>query len=511
MAAAWKKMQREGKRMSLVLQLEYIAVEKPEGDLEDANQTWPMVALIHLHRFSSRSRGGKPADAIPPPHTMYNRGRCTLEIGPHIFMDTTIFEVHYHPVFVPSPSTSTSSASVSAAPRGTSPLISSLTNSTPTLINQVNAAALSNPTLANLIQLAASGNASLDQLKNLGLTIQQLASSSGLSLDAYSIPSTSQAQNTATAVATSAVSAYQTKDFDIVIEFRESPADRWIFPRGPAVGNFAPVPGSTGSYGDLTLSTCLSFEQRTKVASESQPDGDARSKTPEAQEVVTFRFIGAGATVWDSILRWIGSQDKVEENRKILASTNTPRRVYLAHRVAESALLTQIQNAAVPAFSTRLLKPTTEGSSKPKRKAAPRKPPQPPPPPQDASSMQQGGEPVPPPAKKRRQSQPKPMPSLPKIACFACGQTDVPLIMGGRYCRPCVEAGCAIDDIPQVGGSRYTYQSPAQVSRQNSSSHTPDGRNQPTTISKNQAVFVPYTRVSATETSNVPTPNTEQT
>lgn len=242
-------------------------------------------------------------------------------------MDTTIFEVHYHPVFVPLPSTSTSSVPVSATPQGTTPLISSLTNSTPTLINQVNAAALSNPTLANLIQLAASGNASLDQLKNLGLTIQQLASSSGLSLDAYSMPSTTQttqAQNTATAVATGAVSSqpvYQTKDFDIVIEFRESPTDRWIFPRGPAVADFTPVPGSMGSYGEITLSTRLPFEQKTKVAPESQPDGDARSKTPETGEVVTFRFTGAGAPVWDSILRWIGPQGKVEENQKILDST----------------------------------------------------------------------------------------------------------------------------------------------------------------------------------------------
>jgi len=243
-------------------------------------------------------------------------------------MDTTIFEVHYHPVFLPFPSTSTSSIPVSVLPQGTSPLISSLTNSTPTLINQVNAAALSNPTLANLIQLAASGNASLDQLKNLGLTIQQLASSSGLSLDAYSTPSTAhttQAQNRATTSESSTMSStqpvYQTKDFDIVIEFRESSTDRWIFPRGPAVADFTPVPGSMGSYGEITLSTRLPFEQETKVAPESQPDGDVRSKTPEPREVVTFRFTSAGAAVWDSVLRWIGPQDKVEENRKILAST----------------------------------------------------------------------------------------------------------------------------------------------------------------------------------------------
>ncbi|KAG0707502.1 hypothetical protein DFH29DRAFT_994938 [Suillus ampliporus] len=510
--------------------------------LKQSREKWLRSAFP---KFSSRSRGGKPADAIPPPHTMYNRGRCTLEIGPHIFTETTIFEVHYHPVLVhtapvPTYAQQSSSISISAAPQGssTTPALSSPPNTPsipPTLINQVNAAALSNPTLANLLQLAASGNASMDQLKNLGVTIQQLASSSGVNLDASSMQST-QAQNTATAVAHGTASSnqpvYQTKDFDIVIEFRECPTDRWIFPRGPAVGNFTPVPGSMGSYGEITLSTRVPFEQRPKVVLESQPDGQARSKTPEPQEVVTFLFTGAGAAVWDSILRWIGPEDKVEENRKILESIKTPGRVYLAHRLAEGSLLAHIQNAAVPSFSTKLLRSAAESSNKPKRKAALRKPPQsqsqprpqpqpqslpqplpqPAPPPQDAGSAHQSGEPALPPPKKRRQSQPKPTPSLPKIACFACGQTDVPLIMGGRYCRPCVEAGCAIDDIPQVGGSRYTYQSSAQASRQNSTSHTPDGRQHSTAVSNAHTVFVPYPKVPATEqTSNVPMPDAKQT
>ncbi|KAG2156658.1 uncharacterized protein EDB93DRAFT_925795 [Suillus bovinus] len=489
-------------------------------------------------KFSSRSRGGKPADAIPPPHTMYNRGRCTLEIGPHIFTETTIFEVHYHPVLVHTAHAATytqqpGTTSFVSAPQGSSstPLLSPLPNSPsipPTLINQVNAAALSNPTLAHLLHLAASGNASMDQLKNLGVTIQQLASSSGVDLGASSMQS-AQAQNTATAVANGAASpiqpVYQTKDFDIVIEFRECPTDRWIFPRGLAVGNFTPLPGSMGSCGEITLSTRVPFEQRTKVVLESQPDGQVQPKAPEPQEVVTFIFTGAGAPVWDSILRWIGSEEKLEENRKILESIIKPRRVYLAHRIAEGSLLAQIQNAAVPTFSTKLLRSAAEGSNKPKRKAAARKPPQPqpqaqpqprpqsqPPPPQNAGPVQQSAEPAPPPPKKKRQTQLKSTPSLPKIACFACGQTDVPLIMGGRYCRPCVEAGCAIDDIPQVGSSRYSYQSSTQHSRQGSTSHTPDARHQSTPVSNTHAVFVPYPRASATQqTSSVPIPDAKLT
>jgi len=59
--------------------------------------------------------------------------------------------------------------------------------------------------------------------------------------------------------------------------------------------------------------------------------------------------------------------------------------------------------------------------------------------------------------KRKRSSQPKASPVSKKIACVSCGQTDVPLMMGGRkfrplaygrwgshvigFCRPCVEAG----------------------------------------------------------------------
>ena len=150
-------------------------------------------------KFSSRGRGGKQPDVVPPPHTIYNRGRCTLQIGPHFFMDTTMFEVHYRPFPVavsqlttfayqppgnPSPQAvhqpqTLSSPSPTSAGESTA-LLSSLSSTLPvppSLISQVNAATTSNPTLASLLQLAASGRATPDQLKTLGLLIQSLASS----------------------------------------------------------------------------------------------------------------------------------------------------------------------------------------------------------------------------------------------------------------------------------------------------------------------------------------------
>jgi hypothetical protein len=37
----------------------------------------------------------------------------------------------------------------------------------------------------------------------------------------------------------------------------------------------------------------------------------------------------------------------------------------------------------------------------------------------------------------------------PEIKCGSCQATEVPLLMGGRFCRPCVDAGRATVDIPQ--------------------------------------------------------------
>lgn len=298
-------------------------------------------------KFSSRGRGGKQPDVVPPPHTIYNRGRCTLQIGPHFFMDTTVFEVHYRPfpvavsqpttfVYQSAPGNLSSQAvhqpqtlsSPSAASAGeSSALLSSLSSALtvpPGLISQVNVAATSNPTLANLLQLAASGRATPDQLKTLGLLIQSLASSPVTGVPAptsqLSTPGTdSLSTPLPTAPAASQQYQYQApiKDFDIVIEFREVPSDRWVFPRGPAMCEFVSAPGNPGSIGDLTVSTIVPFPSMTPP----QDISGSETSTPaesSPKQVVEFRFEMASSYIWDTFSRWVGPKEKMEENRKIL-------------------------------------------------------------------------------------------------------------------------------------------------------------------------------------------------
>lgn len=284
---------------------------------------------------------------MPPPHTIYNRGRCTLQIGPHLFMDTTVFEVHYRqlPVTVPQPTTFvyqpapgnplsqvvhqpqilTSSSSVSAGESNS--LLSSLSSTLPVpagLISQVNAAATSNPALANLLQLAASGRATPDQLKTLGLLIQPLTSppATGSSATA-SQPGVPGIDSLSTPLPTGPATTQQyqyqaaVKDFDIVIEFRDTPSDRWIFPRGPATCEFVSPLSGPGSIGDLTISTIVPFPGMTLPQDPSTSETSVQAQLPPKQ-VVEFHFKMATSYIWDTFSRWVGSKEKIEENRKIL-------------------------------------------------------------------------------------------------------------------------------------------------------------------------------------------------
>lgn len=262
-------------------------------------------------------------------------------------MDTTVFEVHYRPlpVAVPQPTTfvyqsapgnpssqavhqpQTLSSPSSASAGEPSTLLSSLSSTLPVppgLISQVNAAATSNPTLANLLQLAASGRATPDQLKTLGLLIQSLASSPVTGIPAttsqLSAPGTDLSSTPLpTTPATSQQYQYQAaiKDFDIVIEFREIPSDRWVFPRGPAMCEFVSTPGDLGSIGDLTVSTIVPFPSMTPPqdlsGSETSTPADSAPK-----QVVEFHFKMASSYIWDTFSRWAGTKEKMEENRKIL-------------------------------------------------------------------------------------------------------------------------------------------------------------------------------------------------
>ncbi|KAK0455999.1 hypothetical protein EV421DRAFT_1895266 [Armillaria borealis] len=359
-------------------------VEKQDGDedLKSVSESFVLCQSLRQSRdrwlsffpkFSSRSRGGKSSDISPPAHTIQSRGRCDLEVGPHIFSGTTFSEVHYlssqPPSQVPQsyqPYQSTSSANNSSwtsygntystnAPQAppqpnesqsSAPLLSSLSSVTiitPALIHQVNSAASSNPTLANLLQLAAAGKASPDQLQTLGLLIQSLAHSPAV-MSQNAMPSPSYPPPPA-------------KEFDLVFEFQETSSERWILPRGPALCERKIDSSVTDAAYDIIITTCL-------------------APYVGFYEVVTFRLIKAPLPVWDMVSRWVGGEEKMKESRVILDQLmkNRRPRSYLGHQLLPGSLLTQLQNANTSPYAMKLLKPGQSSGSRSRRKPAQRKP-----------------------------------------------------------------------------------------------------------------------------------------
>ncbi|KAK0233686.1 hypothetical protein IW262DRAFT_101500 [Armillaria fumosa] len=446
-------------------------VEKQDGDedLKSVSESFVLCQSLRQSRnrwlsffpkFSSRSRGGKSSDISPPAHTIQSRGRCDLEVGPHIFPETT-FSEPYQSTSSGNNSSWTSYGNTSSAnapqaspqpneSQSSAPLLSSLSSVTiitPALIHQVNSAASSNPTLANLLQLAAAGKASPDQLQTLGLLIQSLAHSPAvMSQNAMPSPSYPPAP---------------TKEFDLVFEFQETSSERWILPRGPALCERKIDSSVTDAAYDIIITTCLAPTSDSTVVA---------TPVEDKAEVITFRLIKAPLLVWDMVSRWVGGEEKMKESRVILDQLmkNRPPRSYLGLQLSPGSLLTQLQNANTSPYAMKLLKPGQSSGSRPRRKPTQRKPstvtmpaipstvsslqgihpnpllsapstaspvpapsPAPVPVPAPAPTSLPAPAPQPKPLKRPRVTTPRPVVQLPQIRCMSCGQTDVPLILGG--------------------------------------------------------------------------------
>ncbi|KAK1220021.1 hypothetical protein PQX77_017228 [Marasmius sp. AFHP31] len=486
----------------------------------------------------SKNQNHKPP-INPPPHSIQSRGKCDLAIGPHIFYDTTFYEVHYiRPTYYPNPSNNPSSTPTA------------VTMITPEIVNQVNLAASTNPTLANLLQVAANGQASPDQLKTLGLTIQSLASPSAPAypfpgLAPLVTPSSSSSSTLILAPAgiegvpiptspNNAEEASSSPSFDIIIEFRENSTERWLLPRG--ISSVSTHENST----TLTVTALLPFSKSTGTATASSEETEDR--------LVEFQLANAPFTIHDSLRRWAGGEGRSKENQAALEKAKAaPGRKYLSYEISDDpSLLGQLQAITAPPYTLKPIKPS---STHPRRTATKRKQPPStkekdvippivippsahaePPPAVQATSTPAVASPAPPsipstpsaihsstpaapnttptpvitptaiasasgsaltfsiapnsplnptmfapspttfinqnmkkPRQPRQAKKAKPKSPPPVIRCLSCGQTDVPLLLGGRFCRPCVEGGRANPDIPQAPLMRSATQTQTQT------------------------------------------------
>ncbi|KAM6498523.1 hypothetical protein JOM56_006471 [Amanita muscaria] len=413
--------------------------------LRQSRERW---LLSTFPKFSGKTRHTKvpipDAPPPPPPHTIQMRGRCNVEIGPHIFSDTIFYEVHYLPTQTPTSSYSTprpyptswqattpyassylQSSSLSASQQASNSIAPlELTTVTPALINQVNSAASSNPILANLLQLAAAGTATKDQLKTLGLLIQSLASRESAALASAAA---SQQQNN-TGPSTS-IPQPSVKPFDVVLEFCEMPNERWLFPRGPNVCERVDGTAVDGFY-DVDITTCIPFKKADGPTTENAEESTSENAKPpeKTPQVVKLRLKKAPFSIWDTLYRWVGGEQEMCKNREHLKDLKGPDRVYLGYQLFPGSLLSQLRAVSTNIYPMKSIKPAQSSSRSSKKRTTVRK----------ETSKQQINEAAS--TKQQRRSQP-PKRGPTQILCQACGKSDVPLIHGGRerYTLSCAQ------------------------------------------------------------------------
>ena len=333
-------------------------------------------------KFSSKSRGGKISDKVPPAHTIRSLGKCDLQAGPHIFPDTSVYEAHYlqsAPVpQLPRPGLNQPSTSAwHAAPyrlatytpytpygasttptvpaylqRASTPLVSAVASDTPitpALISRVNDAAATDPILANFLQLAASGRASSDQLKTLALLIQSLAYASssttalaGVSasdplsvLNQFSVQAPSSAPGSSTPAAPPAHLSHSSLGHEQPTPAQStnptsSPVPKEFdlileFPERPYDRWLFPrVPvvcernPSLGKIEAILLMVALPFPKSKQGEKQGEADSATNESSDPPQEVVQLRITKVHQALWDSLLNWAGGSAKVEANRSIL-------------------------------------------------------------------------------------------------------------------------------------------------------------------------------------------------
>ncbi|KAF5388463.1 hypothetical protein D9757_004623 [Collybiopsis confluens] len=436
-----------------------------------------------LPKFQPTQRKNPKHD--PAPYTLHHRGCCQLHIGPHIFPNTTLYEARYRP---------TPSVLGALEP----------TMATPSFIAQINAAAASNPTLANLLQLVTNGQADQTQRQILSYTLKSLAES----------PTSASQYAQLNAQTQSTPSPYApTKTFDLLVEFQESPSERFLLPRGTTACER--VEGENDF--KIVVTSCAPLQSK-----------DLSLSTENDPSLFRMTLHDASEPVWDSLTRWAGGEEKIKENVKILnkmarkkvrARLPTPRtpvrspfeklsysmksikpamtlpnKLKRTRKAAPKAAATPDTphfSAATPTASLKSAKwkqsvtetddnlsaamdlaaaitgaansvhyspPSTAPSRSPPASSAPPRPGTP------------NALPLPftfhPPPKKHRKKSMAPAaklrPPTAEIMCRSCQAKDVPLMLGGRFCRACIDAGRGNADIPQIP----SHASHAPVARQ---------------------------------------------
>lgn len=154
-----------------------------------------------------------------------------------------------------------------------------------------------------------------------------------------------------------------------MIQFKETPHERWLIPRPIAFFESEPVLEGHREPVNITLSAFLPFEEENQSS-------DAAQGAPKKQST-KIRVLSAPNVLASTLTTWAGpeattSAAKLALTKKIIAK-EISHRVFVEHRIREirdRPLLTQLQAAASP-YAMKSIKPSSAGEGS-KSKRAPR-------------------------------------------------------------------------------------------------------------------------------------------
>jgi hypothetical protein len=103
------------------------------------------------------------------------------------------------------------------------------------------------------------------------------------------------------------------KEFDLVFQYYETSYERWILPRGPVICEKVADTRTPGLTYDIVLTMALQLPPKAAQPSVAVVD----TESPSSQ-VVTIRLKRPPPAIWETIWKWVGGEEKLNENRKIL-------------------------------------------------------------------------------------------------------------------------------------------------------------------------------------------------
>ncbi|GAA6060282.1 hypothetical protein JCM10212_003982 [Sporobolomyces blumeae] len=213
--------------------------------VRSAFEPFPSAASSSTSATQKTPRLARPPP--PPPHELHHFATTNVTIGPHSFVGTRFYLVHWTAVAA-APLPPPAPASASAASSSTSPSSSSAKAAaplghgiTPSVIKRLNQASQSDPALQALLRRAANGEATPDELADVSRKIEELRTEeeAAMAVAAQTGPLAAPPPVTSAAAATSATpppppppaaAVPRPTHPSLAIEFEENLGERFLIP-----------------------------------------------------------------------------------------------------------------------------------------------------------------------------------------------------------------------------------------------------------------------------------------